>query len=238
MLDATPNDPLLDWLDSQTAPSTRPWVTLTYAQSLDGSLAGPGGVRLELSGPDSLRLTHRLRSWHDSLLVGIGTALTDDPSLTVRRVAGANPRPVILDSRLRLPLTARLLHASQRPLIFASEAAPPERAERLRAAGAEVVCVPSEPTGGLDLGRMLSALHQRGLRRLMVEGGARVLHAMLIQRLGDCLIVTVAPRLVAGTPVLALQSPDGIAWPALVEPHWSQAGQDAILWGHLEGPPA
>jgi 3,4-dihydroxy 2-butanone 4-phosphate synthase/GTP cyclohydrolase II len=236
MLDATPNDPLLDWLDSQTAPSTRPWVSLTYAQSLDGSLAGPGGVRLELSGPDSLRLTHRLRAWHDSLLVGIGTALADDPSLTVRRVAGASPRPVILDSQLRLPLTARLLHAGQRPLIFASEAAPPERAERLRAAGAEVVCVASAPTGGLDLRQVLAALQQLGMQRLMVEGGSRVLHAMLAQRLGDCLIVTVAPRLVAGTPVLGLPGPDGTTWPALVEPHWSQAGQDAILWARLEGP--
>jgi GTP cyclohydrolase II len=236
MLDTAPDDQLLIWLDSQTAPSTRPWVTLTYAQSLDGSLAGPGGVRLELSGQDSLRLTHRLRAWHDSLLVGIGTALADDPSLTVRWVAGANPRPVVLDSRLRLPATARLLHAGQRPLIFASQAALPERAERLRAAGAEVVCVPSEPTVGLDLRQVLAALQQLGVKRLMVEGGSRVLRAMLAQRLGDCLIVTVAPRLVAGTPVLALPGPDGVAWPALVEPHWSQAGQDAILWARLEGP--
>jgi riboflavin-specific deaminase-like protein len=236
MLDAAPDDQLLDWLESFPPPSTRPWVTLTYAQSLDGSLAGPGGTRLALSGADSLRLTHRLRAWHDSLLVGIGTALTDDPSLTVRWVAGANPRPVVLDSRLRLPPTARLLQTGQGTLVFAGETAPPERAERLRAAGAEVVCVPNGPTGGLDLRRVLSALHQRGLRRLMVEGGARVLHAMLVQRLGDCLIVTVAPRLVAGTPVLALPAPDGIAWPALVEPCWSQAGQDAILWARLEGP--
>jgi len=235
MNDAAPDDQLLGWLDSQTPTPARPWVSLTYAQSLDGSLAGPGGAQLALSGPHSLRLTHRLRAWHDGLLVGIGTVLSDDPSLTVRLVAGANPRPVVLDSQLRLPLTAQLLHTRQPALIFAGEAAPPERAERLRAAGAEVVSIPCGQTGGLDLRQVLTSLHQLGVRRLMVEGGSRVLHAMLAQRLGDCLIVTVAPRLVAGTPLLGMPGLDDCPWPALVEPHWSQAGQDAILWARLEG---
>ena len=236
MTDAAPDVQLLAWLDSQTPPSTRPWVTLTYAQSLDGSLAAPGGERLALSGPDSLRLTHRLRAWHDGLLVGIGTALADDPSLTVRLVSGVSPRPIVLDTQLRLPATARLLRPGQSALILSGDPAPAERAQALRAAGAEVVSLPAGPTGGLDLRIALEVLHTLGIRRVMVEGGRHVLRSMLAQRLGDCLIVTVAPRLVAGTPVLGLAAPDGTTWPALVEPHWSQAGDDAILYARLEGP--
>ena len=235
MPDAPPDDRLLAWLDAQPPPAARPWVTLTYAQSLDGSLAAPGGERLTLSGPESLRLTHRLRAWHDSILVGIGTVLTDDPSLSVRLVAGASPRPIILDSRLRLPTSARLLKAGARPLILTGEQATLERAQRLRAAGAEVVSIPAGASGGLDLVHALSTLFQLGMRRLMVEGGSRVLHSMLCQRLGDCLVVTVAPQLVAGTPVLGAPPPDGRAWPALIDPRWSQSGQDAILWARLEG---
>jgi 3,4-dihydroxy 2-butanone 4-phosphate synthase/GTP cyclohydrolase II len=211
-------------------------VTLTYAQSLDGSLAAPGGKRLLLSGPDSLRLTHQLRAWHDGLLVGIGTALADDPSLTVRLVPGVSPCPIVLDTRLRLPVAARLLQFGRRVLVLAGDPAPADRAQALQAAGAEVVSLPAAPTGGLDLRNALEVLHTLGTRRVMVEGGRHVLRSMLAQRLGDCLIVTIAPRLVAGTPLLSLPGPDGTAWPALVEPHWSQAGEDAILYARLEGP--
>ena len=85
-----------------------PFVTLSYAQSLDGSIAARRGEALGLSGPESLRLTHRLRSMHDAILVGIGTVLSDNPRLTVRLVNGQNPRPIVVDSRLRIPLNCRL----------------------------------------------------------------------------------------------------------------------------------
>lgn len=236
MVDSVPDDQLIAWLEALTAATDRPWVTLAYAQSLDGSLAAPGGARLALSGPDSLRMTHRLRAWHDAILVGIGTVLADNPRLTVRQVPGRNPRPVILDSQLRLPLEARLLHTGQSPLIFARQDAPPERAANLRAAGAEIIPLPPRPTGGLDLGRLLSEIHRRGLHRLMVEGGSRVLQSMLGERLGNGLIVTIAPRLVAGPGVLTSAAEAGMRWPELVEPHWMQAGNDVILWARLEGP--
>ena len=100
------SDELLDELPSRPG---RPFVTLSYAQSLDGSIAARRGATTPISGPDALRLTHQLRAHHDAILVGIGTVLADDPQLTVRLVAGPNPQPVIVDSRLRLPLTARLL---------------------------------------------------------------------------------------------------------------------------------
>ena len=77
----------------------RPFTTLAYAQSLDGSIAGQGGRPLSLSGASSLRLTHELRAAHDAILVGIGTVLSDNPLLNVRLVSGSDPQPIVADTR-------------------------------------------------------------------------------------------------------------------------------------------
>ncbi len=82
------------------ARTDRPAITLSYAQSLDGSLTTRRGRPLALSGPESYQLTHHLRADHDAILVGIDTVLADDPRLTVRGVRGEAPQPVVLDSRL------------------------------------------------------------------------------------------------------------------------------------------
>ncbi len=95
-------------------------VGLCYAQSLDGCLAEARGRPTALSGPESGRLTHRLRSLHDAILVGVGTVLADDPRLTVRGVRGPSPQPVILDSRLRTPPDAYLVAQHPRPAWIAA----------------------------------------------------------------------------------------------------------------------
>jgi len=93
---------------SAAAPTDRPFITLCYAQSLDGSIALSDGRPLTLSSPPSLFRTHALRARHEGLLVGLGTILADDPQLTVRHAAGPNPQPVVLDTDLRTPRAARL----------------------------------------------------------------------------------------------------------------------------------
>ena len=90
----------------------RPFITVSYAQSLDGSIATAGRQQMQLSGPESMRLTHQLRACSQSILVGIGTVLADNPSLTVRLVEGKNPQPIILDTRLRTPPNANLVQRS------------------------------------------------------------------------------------------------------------------------------
>src|SRR5204863_4413167 len=86
----------------------RPFVTLSWAQSVDGSLALSAGQALALSGADLLALTDAARAAHDAILVGIGTLLADDPQLSVRHWRGRSPAPIVLDSRLRTPAAARL----------------------------------------------------------------------------------------------------------------------------------
>jgi 3,4-dihydroxy 2-butanone 4-phosphate synthase/GTP cyclohydrolase II len=105
----------------------RPRVTLTYAQSLDGSIAARSGRPLPLSGTESRHYTHQLRAAHDAILVGIGTVLNDDPRLNVRLASGAAPRPIVLDSELRCPIDARCLEVSRRPIVITTDRAAADR---------------------------------------------------------------------------------------------------------------
>jgi riboflavin-specific deaminase-like protein len=175
----------------------RPVVTLSYAQTLDGSIARPGRP-LAISGPESIRMTHALRAAHDGILVGIGTVLVDDPQLTVRAATGRNPQPVVLDSRLRMPLTARLWqHPDRRPWLAATDP-DPERRSELEARGASVLLLPADESRRVQLGALLDRLGERGLKTLMVEGGATVITGFLKQQLVDRLVVTIAPCIAGG----------------------------------------
>ena len=209
----------------------RPFVSLSYAQSLDGSLAARPGVPLLLSGPESSALTHRLRAAHDAVLVGIGTVLADDPRLTVRGVPGESPQPVVLDSRLRFPLDRRLL-AHPHPPWVAAHTPDDGKAENLRRKGAQVLRLPSE-AGLVDLKALLQELKTRGISRLMVEGGARVIRSFLAARCVDWVLLTIAPTFIGGLRALSFEAGDGPG-PVLRRPQWQALGPDGIVWGELE----
>lgn len=211
---------------------SRPLVTLTYAQSLDGSIAARPGHPLTISGPQSQTLTHRLRAAHDAILVGIGTVLADNPRLSVRLVPGQNPQPVVLDSRLRFPSYANLLKDGAHPWIATTELAEAARQEDLEARGARVFRLPVESGGGIDLQALLVQLAEWGVTSLMVEGGAQVITSFIKSRLVDQVIVTVAPVLVGGLRVLDsfLPLPFG-NFPRLTRVSYHQVGEDLVLWG-------
>jgi riboflavin-specific deaminase-like protein len=136
-----------------------------------------------------------LRAACDAVLVGVGTVVTDDPQLTVRMVAGASPVRVVLDSTLRTPPTARVLDDDATTIIFATDQASPERREELRSRQVAVRTVPAG-SSGVDLESVLKDLRVDGVRSLLVEGGARVITAMLAAGVADRLIVAVAPTIV------------------------------------------
>ena len=213
----------------------RPFVTLTYAQSLDGSIAAWLGRPLALSGAESLALTHRLRAAHDAILVGIGTVLADDPRLTVRLAPGPHPRPVVLDTHLRCPADAALLrHPAHRPWLLCGPHADPVREATLTAAGAQVYRLPLGPDGRVDLGAALSSLAASGIRTLMVEGGAGIISAFLAGRRAHFVILTVVPVFVGGVRgVTGLLADDPAGLPRLRELGYGRAGDDLIVWGEL-----
>lgn len=213
--------------------TSRPLVTLSYAQSLDGCLTIRAGQPSPISGPQSRVVTHRLRAAHDAILVGIGTVLADDPNLTVRLVEGDDPQPVIVDSRLRFPLEARLLSAGCQPWIATAEPADPARRAVLEGRGARVLTLPPRE-GRVSLPALLDELGQMGITSLMVEGGAQVITSFLRERLADQLILTVAPVLVGG--LHAVGDLGVRAWkelPRLCDAGYEQAGRDLIVWGTL-----
>lgn len=216
----------------------RPAVTLSYAQSLDGSLAARRGVPLPLSGPQASRLTHRLRAAHHAILVGIGTVLADDPRLTVRLAQGEHPQPVVLDGRLRFPLQACLLQGPRPPWIAATEGASPQKAAALEAAGAQVLRLPPGPDGRVDLPALLALLAGRGVARLMVEGGATVIGSFLASRLVDRVVLTVAPLFVGGLPAVESRpEPETApALPRLAGLQCERLGEDLVLWGWPQWP--
>jgi GTP cyclohydrolase II len=207
-----------------------PAVTLSWARSVTGAIAAADGARTALSGPESLLLTHRLRAMHEAILVGIQTVLSDDPLLSVRLVQGAQPQPVVLDSRLRFPPDAKLLsRADRKPWIFHAQeegsAAMTEpwsaRALTLRHLGARLFPV-HRGDRGLDLHQVLAALRSEGIRSLMVEGGARILDSFLTQGLASQAVITVSPLRIEG-----IQGPH---MPATGLSLRERYGMDEVVW--------
>jgi GTP cyclohydrolase II len=211
-----------------------PFITLTYAQSLDGSIAPFEGGTLQLSSPESHRLTHQIRALHDAILVGINTVLCDDPRLTVRLSSGKNPQPIVLDSRLRFPLEANLLRdPCVRPIIATGKFACEEKAQQLTAAGARVIRVPLQEDGLIDLSQLLPRIKQMGFDSVMVEGGAKVITSVLASRIADQLLLAISPRFVGG---LRAVNPTH-AWeemPQLHDVHYQVMAGDLVVWGQLE----
>lgn len=213
--------------DDHFALTGRPFVTLSYAQSIDGCIGSVAGGPLAISGPAALRLTHALRAQHDAILVGIGTVLADNPRLTVRFVDGPSPQPVIVDTHARLPLDAALWQHPKSPWIATSRA-DSESIQVLTHRGGRVLSVPADGSGRVDLAELMQLLGAQGIRSIMVEGGAQIIGTMLAARLAHHLIVTIAPRFVGGLN-LPIQSPIT----SITNPVYTLWGEDLVLWGDL-----
>jgi riboflavin-specific deaminase-like protein len=208
----------------------RPFVTLSYAQSWDGSITTRTGESLALSGAESTRLTHQLRSLHDGILVGIGTVLTDDPQLTVRDWPGSNPQPIVLDSRLRMPATARLCrHSDKNCWILTRLKDDSEYGDQV-----EIMTLAGDAEGRVNLQDALALLWKKGIRMLMVEGGSHVITAFLQAQLADALVLTIAPTLVGGYKGVGNLGITSKAQLPQIRPLYSQMlGDDLIMWGDL-----
>jgi diaminohydroxyphosphoribosylaminopyrimidine deaminase / 5-amino-6-(5-phosphoribosylamino)uracil reductase len=221
-------------------PIPRPVVTLSYAQTLDGRLATSTGSSQWISSPESLRFSHELRANHDAIMVGVGTVCKDDPRLTVRFAAGRNPLRVVVDSTLRTPLTAAVLTKGAAPstVLAVTDRAPAVKCDRVRALGAAVLCLPTDAGGGVDLFALLAALHRRGVGSVLVEGGARVITALLQARLADRLVVCVAPKILgAGIEAVGDLGIRELARTLLMtDTSVTPYGVDLVLDGRIEYP--
>jgi diaminohydroxyphosphoribosylaminopyrimidine deaminase / 5-amino-6-(5-phosphoribosylamino)uracil reductase len=168
-------------------------------QSLDGRAATPTGHSHYINGAEGLDHLHRLRALMDAVVVGVGTALADDPLLTVRRVAGPSPARVVIDPNGRLPAAARALRDDgvRRLVIAADGAHLPAQLPASWPAGIERIALPA-CQGRLDPCDILTSLAARGLRRILIEGGPGTVARFLEARCLDRLHVVVAPVILGG----------------------------------------
>jgi diaminohydroxyphosphoribosylaminopyrimidine deaminase / 5-amino-6-(5-phosphoribosylamino)uracil reductase len=176
-----------------------PFVTLKFAISLDGRIATKTGDSQWISSSDSLQLAHQLRAEHDAIMVGIGTVLADNPRLNVRLVKGGDPLRVIVDGRLQIPGSANVFleGAVGNTLVATTEAADQKRLAEIKNLGAEVLLFPSEPDSQrVNLELVLAELHRRSIQSVLVEGGARIITALLSARLVNRLVVAIAPKII------------------------------------------
>jgi diaminohydroxyphosphoribosylaminopyrimidine deaminase/5-amino-6-(5-phosphoribosylamino)uracil reductase len=223
-----------------------PHVSLKLALSLDGRIATRTGASKWVTGPEARGKVQELRAKHDAVAIGIGTALADDPRLTVRDVAqlpaGRHPLRVVFDSRLRIALNSRLVQTSREVAtwILTGNDAAEESEQALTDAGCTVVRVPNSAEGRVDVGAALRLLASQGIVSILVEGGAELAGSLLATRLADELHAFIAPILLGprGRPgAVDWAGPDtpGEA-PCIVDPHWELCGRDAYVSGPLAFP--
>jgi 3,4-dihydroxy 2-butanone 4-phosphate synthase/GTP cyclohydrolase II len=212
----------------------RPAITLSYAQSLDGCISEDSGVTTVISNRGSQKLTHRLRAMHDACMVGVNTIIVDDPKLTVRLVRGDSPVSVVVDSRLRMPLERQILRQGTKPLVVAVRGACTKKHAALTALGAEVLYVGPNPDGSVDLGMMFEALRHRGIRSVLVEGGAKIITSILAADHADQVVLTISPQFLGGVrSVEPLFGRGRNRRPMLTDVLSESIGEDLIVHGEL-----
>lgn len=215
----------------------RPFISLKFAETLDGKIATADGDSFYVTGQEAHRYSHYLRKTHDAILVGIGTVLEDDPELTTRLVEGKNPLRIVLDSKARIPLTAKVLNAAANTLVAVGPEADKEKIAKLAAMdGVEVVTLSCE-NGQVSLSELLAALAKREVTSVLVEGGSQITGAFFDAELVDRVYAFVAPKLLGGDKALPAVGGKGIPTmgqcACVIDPEFKTLGADWLITGRV-----
>ena len=214
-----------------------PFVTLKIAQTLDGKIATQSGRSKWITGEASRRRVHRMRRESDAILVGIDTVLADDPELTTRLVPGPQPKRIVLDSALRIPLDSRLMRTSgsEKTIVVTLAGASMQKIRAIRTLGAEVWAIHDNTEGRVDIRSFLTKAAEEGITSILVEGGKGIFTSMLKTGLVDRIVLFTAPKLF-GTGVeafddLGVQGPeDAVRFRSV---RWNRSGSDMVFEGRL-----
>lgn len=237
-----------------------PDTTLTFATSLDSSLALSPGTRTVLSGPESKSMTHYLRSRHDAILIGVGTAVADNPGLNCRieGVGGyggeglqGQPRPIVLDpsARWEFDEEAKILILAREgrgraPWIITGSGASisKEKRDRLERHGGKFISLDIAETKEFSWSDLLRCLKREGLQSVMIEGGGSVINSLLeprFQHLVNSVIITIAPTWLGQGGVIVSpkrrfdETGTAIAASRLKDVQWHPFGEDVVLCGRI-----
>ncbi len=175
-----------------------PYITVKYAQTLDGRIATKSGDSQWISSEASRRYVHRLRSMNQGIMVGAGTVVADNPQLTVRHVRGKNPFRIIVDSKLRIPIKSSVLTDANAYLTIIATTASVSAAKMAAAkkCGAAVLVVKKDKNGKVSLRDLLRKLGKREIVSVLVEGGSEIITSLLKAGLVDKMIIPIAPMIV------------------------------------------
>lgn len=220
----------------------RPYIILKAGMTLDGKIATARGESRWITGAKARREVHRLRQTVDAILVGIGTVIKDDPSLTARvsedplKLAARQPLRVVADSRLRTPPSAKVLSKQARTLIATTTKGSRTKMRIIEKRGAEVVTLPTV-RGRLALPALLAHLGKRGVTSVLIEGGSTLNAAALRARLVDHVVLYMAPTLMGGQDARAVigdRSPSRLAQTMKLQ-HVTvrRLGDDVVVEGDL-----
>lgn len=175
-----------------------PFVTLKYAQTLDGRIATMTGQSQWISSEASRKFAHRLRAEHAAILVGAGTIIKDNPELTCRLVRGLNPLRVIVDSDLKIPVQSKIFQRldEAKTIIATVKKSGEPGYNRIAATGAEILTVNKDKRGNVDLQKLFKILATREISSVLVEGGAQIITSVLKDNLANRLITIIAPKII------------------------------------------
>lgn len=219
----------------------RPFTTLKAAVTLDGKTATSTGQSQWISSEPARQRGHQLRNSVDAIMVGVGTAVGDNPKLTTRGVTdGRDPLRVVVDSHLRLPPGSRILHLeSPAPTVVATTTRAPEsRVDAVRATGCEVIVFEPDATSRVHLPSLWKELGTRTIQHLLIEGGATLNQAALEAGLVQRMAVIVCPLILGGTDAPGIFQGHGVENLAdavrLTDLRTQPCGPDVIIEGEIE----
>jgi 2,5-diamino-6-(ribosylamino)-4(3H)-pyrimidinone 5'-phosphate reductase len=225
--------------DTSHQPEDRPFITLTFAQSLDGMISKQDQQVL-ISGKESMAMAHRLRTLHDGIMVGIGTALIDDPQLNARYLSPTikeihQPQPIIMDPYLNLSPNCTLIKNYQSNIgkqvwLIASRKGCDQNNEKklqLESLGVKIVIVETDQDR-LPLSQVYKVLKNHGIKSLMIEGGSKIIQSCLLSNSFDQLIITIAPIFIGsdGVPAMTANQQDIMR---LTQVKYQTLGNDIVM---------
>lgn len=224
----------------------KPLVTLKLASTIDGKVATVSGESRWITSKEAREFVHTMRAHADAVMVGLGTVLKDNPELTVRLIKGKNPVRIVVDSGLKIPLSAKVLNPKKGDVIIATTKGRGQKSEArsqrnkkiktLKAKGAEVLMLPSK-MGEVDLIALMKELGKKEITSLIVEGGSRLAASAIKEGIVDKIAVFYAPKILGkeGLPMIGglgiKRLKDAIG---LSELKCRKVGEDILVEGYLQ----
>jgi len=224
------NEPYMKWIKTK-----RPFVVVKAAMSLDGQIATRTGDSKYITGREARKFVHELRAEYDAVMIGSNTALKDNPQLTTRLVKGRNPIKIVVDSMLKLPLSANIVkNEPTRLIMVTSKKAPKAKIKKFQQKGAHILIVDTIK-GKISLQELMKELGKREISSILIEGGAELNAEAIKTRIVDKVFFFISPRLIGGglsaLGDLGITKVDGSI--KLKNLNYKQIGRDILLEGYL-----